>query len=296
MARAATPTRALSQSGAGMAKEATPCKLARVGKTLNIAHRGGAALKPENSLAAFSAAIARGYDGAELDVQLSADGEVVVYHDFRLNPALTRHAGSWITGQPPAIKDLSYAALQAFDIGRADPESAYAKSHPKVAATEGEHIPSLVAVLARAKQARQPFWLFVELKTSGHPDSGDAFALADKTLAMMESYLDHTVFVGFDWRGLQRIKQLAPDACCWFTTETLQGDLRPILNGIANSKANGWFAEKTNATIENVTYARDIGLKTGAWTVNEPAEMKKLLALELNAVCTDRPDFLQSLE
>ena len=52
-----------------------------MGKTLNIAHRGGAALKPENTMAAFSAAIARGCDGAELDVQLSADGVVVVPRD-----------------------------------------------------------------------------------------------------------------------------------------------------------------------------------------------------------------------
>ena len=41
---------------------------------------------PENTLAAFSDAIARGCDGAELDVQLSADGVAVVHHDFRLNP------------------------------------------------------------------------------------------------------------------------------------------------------------------------------------------------------------------
>jgi len=278
------------------AAQATLCKLAAVGKTLNIAHRGGAALKPENSLTAFSAAIARGYDGAELDVQLSADGVVVVHHDFRLNPALTRHAGGWITGQPPAIKDLSYAALQAFDIGRADPDSLYARAHPKLAPGEGERIPTLEAVVARVREARQPFWLFVELKTSGHPDSGDPIALADETLAVMECYLDRTIFVGFDWRGLQQIKALAPGARCWFTTDKLQGDLKPILDGIANSKANGWFAEKSNATAENVTYAREIGLKAGAWTVNEPAEMKKLLALELNAICTDRPDLLQSLE
>ena len=267
-----------------------------VGKTLNIAHRGGAGLRPENTLAAFSAAIARGCDGAELDVQLSADGVVVVHHDFRLNPVLTRHAGAWISGATPAIKDLSYAALQAFDVGRPDPVSTYMRSHPKLQAAEGERIPSLDAVVALAHQARTPFWLFVELKTSAQADSGDPIVLADEALAVMESYLGRTIFVGFDWRGLMRIKENAPGARCWFTTEKLQGDLRPILDGIAHAKADGWFAEKTNATPENVTYARQIGLKVGAWTVNEPAEMKKLLALELDVICTDRPDLLQSFE
>ena len=267
-----------------------------MGKTLNIAHRGGAALKPENTMAAFSAAIARGCDGAELDVQLSADGVVVVHHDYRLNPAITRHAGGWLTGQTPAIKNLSYAALQAYDIGRPDPGSNYARAHPKLAAAEGERIPTLDAVVARAREARSPFFLFVELKSSDDPDSGDPISLADETLAVMESYLTHTIFVGFDWRGLAHIKQMAPGARCWFTTDRLEGDIRPILDNIADNKANGWFPDYRNATPENVTYAREIGLKVGAWTVNAPAEMKKLLALELNAICTDRPDLLQALE
>jgi glycerophosphoryl diester phosphodiesterase len=267
-----------------------------VGKTLNIAHRGGAALKPENTLAAFSAAIARGCDGAELDVQLSADGVVVVHHDYRLNPAVTRHAGGWLTGPTPAIKDLSYAALQAYDIGRPDPDSAYARAHPKLMAIEGERIPSLEAVLARAKDARSPFWLFVELKSSDDPDSADPISLADEALAVMESYLERTIFVGFDWRGLAHIKHAAPQACCWFTTDRLEGDLRPILDNIAGNKADGWFADYRNATPETVAYARGLGLKVGAWTVNQPAEMKKLLPLELDAICTDRPDLLQALE
>jgi len=87
-------------------------------KTLNIAHRGGAALRPENTLAAFRHAIALGCDGAELDVQLSADGMAVVHHDFRLNPALTRKDGAWLAGETPRIKDLTLDRLRSFDLGR----------------------------------------------------------------------------------------------------------------------------------------------------------------------------------
>jgi glycerophosphoryl diester phosphodiesterase len=266
-----------------------------VGKTHNIAHRGGAALRPENTLAAFSNAIARGYDGAELDVQLSADGVVVVHHDFRLNPALTRHAGGWLTGQTPAIKDLSYAALQAYDIGRPDPGSDYARAHPKVAPVEGERIPTLEAVLALAKEARAPFLLFVELKTSQDPDSGDALLLAEEALAVMEDCLDRTVFVGFDWRGLARVRDLAPKARRWFITDKFDGDVRPFLDGIAASGADGWFPHYRDATPENVAHARTLGLQVGAWTVNDPSDMKNLIALGLDAICTDRPDLLANM-
>jgi glycerophosphoryl diester phosphodiesterase len=136
----------------------------------------------------------------------------------------------------------------------------------------------------------------VELKSSQHPDSGDPVLLAEETLDVMQGYLDRTVFVGFDWRGLLRIKQLAPDARCWFSTDRLQGDVQPVLNAMASAKADGWFAQAANATAETIAQARQLGLKVGAWTVNEPAEMKRLLAQELNAICTDRPDLLQSLE
>jgi len=86
---------------------------------LNIAHRGGAALYPENTLAAFRNAVALGCDGAELDVQLSNDGEVIVFHDYLLKPELCRNArGRWLAKPAPRIKDLAFVELRSFDIGQ----------------------------------------------------------------------------------------------------------------------------------------------------------------------------------
>ena len=62
-----------------------------------IGHRGAAGLAPENTLAAFSKALTIGVDALELDVQLSKDGVVIVYHDFRLKPETTRTSeGKWL--------------------------------------------------------------------------------------------------------------------------------------------------------------------------------------------------------
>ncbi|HEX4270573.1 MAG TPA: phosphatidylinositol-specific phospholipase C domain-containing protein, partial [Rhizomicrobium sp.] len=63
---------------------------------MNIAHRGGAQLMPENTLAAFADALARGCDGVEMDVQISRDGAVVVHHDFRLMKDVARKDGVWL--------------------------------------------------------------------------------------------------------------------------------------------------------------------------------------------------------
>src|SRR6266852_1888705 len=95
-------------------------------KPLNIAHRGGAQLWPENTLFAFVSAAKAGYDGAELDVQMTRDEKLVVFHDFRLKRELCRLPnGHWVRRKPFAplslIRDLTFAELQAFDVGRPEP-------------------------------------------------------------------------------------------------------------------------------------------------------------------------------
>jgi glycerophosphoryl diester phosphodiesterase len=259
----------------------------------NIAHRGGAGLEPENTLAAFSRAVRLGCDGAELDVQLSADGVAVVHHDFRLNPALTRKGGQWLRGETPRIADLGFVDLQAFDVGRADPASGYARRHPDLAPADGARIPSLAEVVALCPDN---FLLFVELKSSTDPDSADPIALADAAFDVMNGQLGRTIFVGFDWRGLARVRQRSAGACCWFTTDKLQGDVRPVLDFIQAAGAQGWFPRHGDVTVDGVREARSRGLQIGAWTVNDPAEMTRLISLGLDAICTDRPDILQSLK
>jgi glycerophosphoryl diester phosphodiesterase len=304
---------------------------------LNIAHRGGAALFPENTLAAFRDAVARGCDGAELDVQLSRDGEVVVLHDYRLKPEICRDAnGAWLAPPTPRVKDLTLAELRTFDIGRADPATAYARAHPRVQWSDGERIPTLGEVLEVAKAAAKPFRLFVELKTSfaNRDISADPVALAEATLEVLRKhdYLTRTVLVGFDWPGLLHAKRTEPAIECWFTTQpqswfregTPPSEDEPpsdaalqmlrywaatgtspwaggydavnyggsILRAIAAAGSDGWFPMFRDATAEGIAEAHALGLKVGAWTVDEPAEMRRLIDRGLDALCTDRPDLL----
>jgi glycerophosphoryl diester phosphodiesterase len=263
-------------------------------RALNIAHRGGAALWPENSRTAFENAIARGCDGAELDVQLSRDGVAVVHHDFRLKDGLARRDGAWLSAPGPRIRDLSYAELEAYDIGMPAPGSDYAAAHPLLRGEEGARIPALAEIAALAASAPRPFSLFVELKCDASDDSADPNDLADAAHAVIAAAAVPAIFVGFDWRALARIRARAPDAEVWFTTDRLQGDARGVIDGIAAAGAAGWFADYPDATPEAVAHARGKGLKVGAWTVNDAAAMRRLA--DLDAICTDRPDLLQALE
>jgi len=249
---------------------------------LNIAHRGGAQLMPENTLAAFSDAMARGCDGAELDVQLTRDGVVVVHHDFRLKAGLARRDGVWLTAAGPRIKDLSLDALRQFDVGTAQPGGAYALAHPLLKPASAT-VPTLREVAALAAARR--FILFVELKCDGSEDSADPLALAD---AVFQVTGEAAVYVGFDWRALMRIQQLG--GACWFSTDKLSSDARPVIDAVVQTGGQGWFPNFPDAMPDNVAYARAQGLKVGAWTVNDLADMQRLK--DLDAVCTDRPDLM----
>jgi glycerophosphoryl diester phosphodiesterase len=252
--------------------------------TLNIAHRGGAALMPENTLPAFADAKARGCDGAELDVQLSADGVVIVHHDFRLMAGVARKDGAWLTAPGPRIKDLTLEELRQYDIGHPQPGSEYALKHPMVRAMDAV-VPTLAEVLALAGPS---FRLMVELKCDASDNSADPLALAEAAYRVAGK---DVIYVGFDWRALTPLVKRG--AACWFTTDKLQGDARPVIDAIADAGGQGWFPNFPDATPDNVAYARARGLKVGAWTVNDPADMARLH--DLDAICTDRPDILNGL-
>lgn len=250
----------------------------------NIAHRGGAALMPENTLTAFGRAMSLGADGAELDVQLCADGVAVVHHDFRLMAGVARKDGVWLTQPGPRIKDLTLTELRRFDVGSPQPGSAYAANHPLVTPVDGAPVPTLAEVAALASPG---FRLMVELKCDTSTDSADPRALADAAFAVAGQ---GAIYVGFDWRALARIIELG--GVCWFTTDRLKGDARPVIDLIAAAGGQGWFPNFPDAAPDAVAYARSRGLKVGAWTVNDPAEMRRLAGLD--ALCTDRPDILKS--
>ena len=240
---------------------------------------------PENTLAAFADAMARGCDGAELDVQLTRDGVPVVHHDFRLKAGLARKDRVWLSEPGPRIKDINLEELRQYDVGTAQPGGDYARLHPLLSPADVA-VPTLEEVAALATGRR--FLLFVELKCDASGDSADPIALAEAAYAITG---DRAIYVGFDWRALMRIRQLG--GACWFTADKLSGDVQPVIDMIVQAGGQGWFPNFPDATPAAVAYARARGLKVGAWTVNDPADMRRLM--ELDAICTDRPDLLKKL-
>ena len=306
-------------------------------RPLVLAHRGGAALAPENTLCAFAKAIALGADGAELDVHLTRDRHVVVHHDYCLNRDICRDAtGAWVLYPTPRLLDLSLADLARYDVGRPRPGSDYAREYPELVPADGERIPLLEDVVALARKAPKPFRLFVELKSSLFDPSLSAppEELAEATVRVLMScdYIDRSAIIGFDWRGLLRAEALEPSLECWFSTypQSWFGEAEPphdheppakpalallrqwhregdapwaggldparyggsVLTALECAGADGWFPHFSDATDDAVDDAHAREIKVGAWTVDDPALMRTLAARGVDAICTDRPDFV----
>jgi len=293
-------------------------------KPLVIGHRGAAGLRPENTLAAFRAACELGVDAVELDVLVSADGQLVVHHDFKLKPEIARtEEGVWISaGSQPAVKDLTVAQLKTYDIGRLQPKTSYAKRYPEQIPVDGERIPTLNEVIDLFKQACRPSSrLFVEIKTSPEEPNltPSPETVADRVAEMLEyaGIAERTWILSFDWRALVHIQKTAPAMAAVYLTivgpglnnlQPNQPGASPWLAGFDIDDFNGavpravkaaggrvWSPYFKNLTPESLAEARNLGLLVFVWTPDSSDDLKKMIEMKVDAITTNRPDVLKKL-
>jgi glycerophosphoryl diester phosphodiesterase len=199
-----------------------------------IAHRGGAGLRVENTLAAFENALAVGADGAELDVHLTRDGEIVVHHDDTLDGAYCRREdGGWLgEDEQLRISDLTCSELQRYDIGTPRPESDYALRFDRISAVASQRIPLLRDVIRLVKTRSSSFVLVIEIKTPVLAAAHKPWLpLLEATLGVLEEedFVGRSVLCSFDWGALVEARRRWAKLPLWFTTSPLSwyGQGRP---------------------------------------------------------------------
>jgi glycerophosphoryl diester phosphodiesterase len=271
-------------------------------------HRGARGLYPENSVAGFRAAVALGVDALELDVAITADDEVVVFHDVALGGDLVRGPdGTWLEGEPPTIRSLTAAELSRYDIGRIRPGSAYAAAHPAQQGRDGIRIPTLAQVFA----ATAPVRLDVELKTlPNRPDTTvSPEHMAERVLEVTADALDRLDIRSFDWRGVRHARKLRPGlrvtlltepktvaaAALWWGGRTMADHDGSVARAVA-AEAPGccWAPLHTSIARADIEEAHALGLRVVPWTVNDPAEIARFRAWGADGICTDRPDLARA--
>ncbi|MFW6027819.1 MAG: glycerophosphodiester phosphodiesterase [bacterium] len=270
-----------------------------------VAHRGGAGLRPENTLAACARALGTGADGIEIDVRLSREGEVIVFHDAVPDPRHVRaEGGRRLSGEPPRVRELSLHELRMFDVGYPRAEGA--------APVPGECIPSLGELLGFLNgQSRKPL-LLIELKTDFDTASPlDPAGLTDAVLAVLAAQAGETPFrlMSFDWRCLTHaMNSLSAERCVFLTAPGYgesgagAGDA-PWFAGHPPARYGGsavqaisalggrhWGPHHAGLEAHSVIEAHEAGIKVAAWTVNEPRHLMRMQAFGVDYIVTDYPD------
>jgi glycerophosphoryl diester phosphodiesterase len=285
-----------------------PCSHRRMTRKIDIqGHRGARALFPENTLQGFLAAAALGVEAFELDVAMTADGVVVLSHDPLLNPDLTRDgAGAWLARRGPAIHMQTYAALSNYDVGRIRPGSMLSVQFPEQTPCDGARIPTLAEVLATLPHTR----FTIEVKTDpAHPDwTATPTALADATLRVIDAAgaAERVIMEAFDWRVQRHIRRTRPEIrLAWLTrAETVcdavlwWGDAAAVGSVPGRVAAEGgpiWAPDHAGLTERHVQEAHDLGLSVLPWTVNQPADISRLIAWGVDGLISDRPDLVLGL-
>jgi glycerophosphoryl diester phosphodiesterase len=244
-------------------------------RPLVYAHRGGAALRPENTLAAFEHGLALGADGLELDVHLSRDGVVVVHHDETLERTTNRSG---------PLNLLTAAELAGADAGHQ-----FSAGSPPAFPFRGRGfgIPTLRDVLERHHVP-----LIIELKSS------DA-ALARRTIDEVRraGAVERVALGSFYSRALRAARAYEPHVATGAAREETRWALyRSWVQWPLGATAYREFqvpersGRTTIVTPRFVQHAHRAGLPVKVWTVDTRADIERLLDWGIDAIISDRPD------
>ncbi len=231
-----------------------------------IAHRGAGRLAPENTLAAFRLGAAHGYRMYECDAKLSADGVVFLLHDATLERTTS---GTGVAGDRP------WSELSQLDAGG---------WHSRAFA--GEPLSTLESV-ARHCQA-QGHWLNIEIKPTPGTELATGRAVAETAARLWSSDTARAPFLtSFQPDALKGAEETAPHLRRGLLLDTLWDGWRQAAQALDCVAVVCNHALWDTAT---VAQAREAGLRTLAYTVNDEWAAQRLLDLGLDGIITDRVD------
>ncbi len=281
-------------------------------------HRGARGLAPENTLAGFRAALAVGVHTLELDLGVTSDGVLVIHHDQRLNPALTRDArGEWIGEPGAALNALTLTELQRHDVGRLKPGTRYAQQWPQQQPADGERVPTLDALFELVRAADPAGRVRFNIETKLTPNTPEltpdpeAFAKLVVDALRRHGVAARVTVQSFDWRTVRAVQRQAPEVQTalltvrqrWLDnlsdgrwTDGLRladhgGSVPRLVKAAGAAVWSPFHGELDQAQIAE---ARALGLKVVPWTVNEPERMVTLLDWGVDGIITDYPDRVRS--
>ncbi|HVK33250.1 MAG TPA: glycerophosphodiester phosphodiesterase [Burkholderiaceae bacterium] len=283
-------------------------------------HRGARGLAPENTLPGFAHTLGIGVTTLELDIAITKDDVLVISHDPKLNPDITRGPdGRFLDAPGPVIRQLSVAELQRYDVGRLKPGTRYAGLYPQQQPLDGTRIPRLDELFALVRKSGNENVRFA-IETKVTPFNAEetvapeAFARALIAAIRNAGMARRSAILSFDWRTLAVVQKEAPEIGTVYITAQQQW-----LDNIGAGKAEGsawtagvqfrdhgsvpkmihaaggrtWSSFFGDLDAAKVKEAQALGIQVLAWTVNQPRDIARMLDLGVDGIVSDRPDLVR---
>ncbi|MBW1635083.1 MAG: glycerophosphodiester phosphodiesterase [Deltaproteobacteria bacterium] len=285
-------------------------------------HRGARGLSPENSLVAFARALSIGVTTLELDLCVTADNIIVITHNYRLEPEITRKPnGEWLSETGPAIRSLTLKELRTYDVGRMNPEMSYQADFPEQVAADGTRIPTFEELFNLIhRSGNDSVRLNIEAKLRPmEPEfypNPEEFIAAILKIVRDEGFMERVTIQSFDWRALQETQRQAPNIPTAYLTvqqeflNTMsrgESGLSPWHAGFdidtygtipETIKAAGgsiWSSFHREVSSQSIKQAHNLGLEVKVWSVNEMDRMETLINMGVDGIITDYPDRLRQV-
>lgn len=242
-----------------------------------VAHRGGSHLAPENTMGAFRHALTMPIDTIEFDVQMSRDGQPVVFHDATVDR---------VTDGTGNILDLDFAYLRSLN----------AAAHFLAGWPQPEQIPTLHEVLSLARNRVR---VSLEVKSSERDGVYTRYPHIVETIireVRALNMLDQVLFISFDWQALQEIKRIEPGATTGANVSAdlwnPQGEhaLEQLVQQLTELGCDWLNLDHTLFTTEILAAVHKHELKLGLWTVDTLEDLQRYAVAGADALTSDRPD------
>ena len=240
-----------------------------------VGHRGAAWDAPENTVASYRLAWERGADAAEVDIYLTRDSRIVGIHD-----RTTKRT----TGVDWVVAKRTLEELRTLDAGSW-----------KDSRWKGEPIPTLAEVLATIPEGRR---LYIEIKCGP-----EIVPVLKEVLRSSGRPPEQTVLIGFGLDAVREAKKAMPELKIYWLSGWKQDKdtgrwLTSVEDLIASAREAGVdgldLAANGPLDAEAVAKIRDAGLEFHVWTVNDPAVARRMIALGVDSITTDRPGWLRA--
>ncbi|RMH77481.1 MAG: hypothetical protein D6681_20915 [Calditrichaeota bacterium] len=229
-------------------------------RPLIFAHRGANSFAPENSLAAFEAALQMGCDGIEMDLRFTASGDVVVFHDRRTYR---------MTGCRGHVHQLSLKQLREFRLQE-----------------KREHfIPTLQEAL---ELIRDRTWINLDVKKESMRSNG----FEEKILSILRDFhlCDNIIISSFNPVVIKRFHALAPEFRLGFIYKRRSHKI--VANGVPLDSLHVYYRALSRRYVANL-HAR--GYRVYAWTVDRESSMRRMLEKGVDGIITNKPESFYQL-